>query len=106
MGKTFNYTKKTGHYYCSYSDEWEDDGVEFEYEVENKDLLPVLVDLMFDDYFGDDTAVKENKELTRLIKEKLKYLIDEQDLVSMLADNYEDTLKDIFEEEAMEWYNG
>lgn len=105
MSKTFRYTKFTGHYYCQYSDEWEEDGVEFDYEVEDKDLLPVIVDLLFDDYFGDDKVVKSNKEFENSVKENLKNLIEEQDMIGVLADNYEDTLKEVFQEEALEFYD-
>lgn len=104
MSKTFRYTKFTKYHYCDYSDEWEEDGVEFDYEVEDKDLLPVIVNLLVDDYFSDDNDVMHNEDLRKSVKENLKKLIDEQDMVSILADNYEDTLKEIFREEAMEFY--
>ena len=99
MSKKFTYTKFTGHYYCQYSDEWEQDGIEFDYTVEDKDLLPEIVDLVFDDYFGGVDGDKN------AIKEKLKKLIDEQDFLEQLVDSYEDTLKEIFKDEAMESYN-
>lgn len=99
MSKTFNYEKVTGHYYCNYSDEWEEDYVEFEYEVEDDDLLPEIVDLLFEEYFdgiGDKNATKE----------AIKKMLNENDLVEVFADLYEDTLKEIFEEAAFDWYNG
>ena len=105
MSKTFRYTKFTGHYYCQYSDEWEEDGVEFDYEVEDRDLLPVIVDLVFDDYFGDDKVVCDSEERTQEVKERLTRLIDESDLIGAFADQYEDTLKDIFQDEALDFYN-
>jgi hypothetical protein len=105
MGKTFRYTKITGQYYCAYSDEYEQDGVEFDYEVENEQLLPVLVELMFEEYFGEDSVVCADEELAKGVKEKLSKLIDEQDMVGMLADSYEDALKEIFYDEAMDYYN-
>lgn len=104
MSKTFNYTKFTKHHYCDFSDEWEEDGVEFDYEVENKDLLPAIVDLLVDDYFMDDNGVMHNEELRKAVKEKLSKLIEENDLVEQLADQYEDTLKEIFQDEALEFY--
>jgi hypothetical protein len=105
MGKTFRYTKITGQYYCAYNDDYEQDGVEFDYEVEDEQLLPVLVDLMFGDYFGEDRVVLDDENLTKLVKENLKRMIDEQELVETLADNYEETLKEIFQDEAMDFYN-
>ena len=105
MSKTFKYTKFTGHYYCQYSDEWEEDGIEFDYEVEDDELLPEIVDLVFEEYFGDDKAICESEERANDVKERLMLLIEENDLIGAFADEYEETLKDIFEKEAMEWYN-
>lgn len=98
MSKTFRYTKFTGHYYCQYSDEWEEDGVEFDYEVEDSKLIPVIVDLLYDEYFknGDDED---------FVKETLARIIEEKDLVGGFAYYYEEDLHDIFEKEAMEWYD-
>lgn len=105
MSKTFRYTRIDSRCYDCYKDRYEEDGVDFDYEVENSELLPVLVDLMFDDYFGEDSVVCENEELKKSVKEKLSKLIDEQDMTSMLADNYEDSLKEIFRDDAMDWFN-
>ena len=87
-----------------YTDEWEEDGVEFDYEVEDEDLLPVIVDLIFNAYFGDDKLVMKDKEFEKLLKQKLSTLIEENDMIGMLADNYEDELKEVFYNEAMESY--
>lgn len=105
MSKTFRYTKITGHYYCQYSDEWEEDGVEFDYEVDDDQLLPEIVDLLFEDYFGDDKLICDSEERTKEVKERLARLIEESDLIGTFADQYEDSLKDIFQNEALEWYN-
>ena len=105
MSKKFRYTKFTKYHYCDFSDEWEEDGIEFDYEVEDRHLLPKIVDLLFDDYFGDDKAICDSEERTKEVKERLKRLVDESDLIGTFADQYEDTLKEIFEQEAMEFYN-
>lgn len=105
MSKTFRYTKFTGHYYCQYSDEWEQDGVEFDYEVEDKDLLPEIVNLLFEDYFEGDKNYCDNEQVVKAIKENLKRMVEESELIEVFADQYEETLKDIFEDEAMERYN-
>jgi hypothetical protein len=99
MSKKFTYTKITGHYYCKHSDDWEKYGVDFDYEVDNYKLLPKVVDLVFKDYFGECNE----KEA---VKTALANFIDEHDLVETLADNYEDTLKEMFKDSAMEWYEG
>jgi hypothetical protein len=105
MSKTFTYTKTTGHYFCIASDEWEEDGVDFDYEVEDRHLLPKIVDLLFNDYFGDDKVICESEERTKEVKERLTRLVEESDLIGTFADQYEDTLKDIFETKALEMYN-
>ena len=100
MSKKFTYTKITGHYYCQHSDDWEQDGIDFDYEVKDRDLLPEVVRLVFKDYFGD-IGFNEGE-----IKEGLAKMIEEQDLLDQLADQYEDTLKEIFQDEAMDSYEG
>lgn len=104
MSKTFRYTKFTGHYYCQYSDEWEEDGVEFDYEVDDDDLLRELVGLTFEEYF-DKKEIRDNKETEKAVKESLKRFIDEHEIIDILADCYEDELKEIFRDEALEFYN-
>ena len=104
MSKTFTYTKITGRYYLDYTDEWEEDGVDFEYEVDDDELLPEIVDLVFDDYFGDDKVVCDSEERTKDVKKRLKRLIEESDLIDIFADQYEDTLKEIFQDEAIDAY--
>lgn len=104
MSKTFRYTKFTGHYYCQYSDEWEEDGVEFDYEVEDRDLLPVIVNLLFEDYFESNELYCDNEAVVKTIKENLAKMISESDLIGVLAEQYEETLKETFQNEAMEWY--
>ena len=106
MSKTFTYTKITGHYYCQYSDEWEEDGDDFDYEVENCKLLPEVVDLLFEDYFGEEKDICENENIKKIVKEQLKKIVDENYLVEQIADQYEDTLKEIFQDDAMRWNRG
>jgi hypothetical protein len=98
MSKRFTYTKITGHYYCQHSEDWEQDGIEFDYEVEDRKLIPEIVDLVFEEYFCDNSNEK-------FIKDGLKRIIEENELVENLAERYEETLKEIFKDEAMEFYN-
>ena len=91
--KKFTYTKITGHYYCQYSDEWEEDGIEFDYEVEEYDLADAIVQLLqADGYF-------ENVEI-----DDLKEFILNFGLVDKLADEYESELKEMFKQEALDSY--
>ena len=105
MSKTFTYTKTTGHYFCMASDEWEEYGIDFDYQVEDDEILPVLVNLLFEDYFESEPAYCDNEEVVAAIKEKISNMLVDNNLVGFFANQYEDTLKEIFESDAMEWYN-
>lgn len=94
MSKKFRYTKFTKYHYCEFSDEWEEDGVEFDYEVEDDRLLDVVVDLLYYEQFEG-----------KIEKEELIAFIKEFDLLDKIVDGYEDKLKDIFEKEAFENYD-
>jgi hypothetical protein len=93
MSKTFKYTKFGKYHYCEFSDEWEEDGTEFEYEVEDDRLLDVVVDLLYYEQFEG-----------KIEKEELIEFIEEFDLLDKIADGYEERLKEIFEKEAFENY--
>lgn len=95
MAYTFKYTKITGQYYLSYSDELEYDGVDFEYEVEDDKLLPVLVDIIYADYFDS---------FGERLKESIANFIKDADLIDTIADYYQDALKEYFESDAMDYY--
>ena len=85
---TFTYTKITNTYYLSDTDEWEEDGIEFTYEPTYQQLKQEVKELITRDYGESSWS-----------------MIDEFDLVECVAQFYEEELKDIFEQEAMEWYN-
>lgn len=93
MSKKFRYTKFTKYHYCEFSDEWEEDGVEFDYDVEDDRLLDVVVDLLYYEQFEG-----------KVTKEELIEFIEEFDLLDKIADGYEEQLKDIFEKEAFDSY--
>ena len=105
MSKTFTYTKPTGHYYCQYSDDWEEYGVDFEYKVEDKELLDEIVPMIIDEYFGEEKDFYADENLWNSIKQKMKDLIYDNDLLDGLVERYEDTLKDIFYDEAIKSYS-
>lgn len=85
---TFRYTKITNTYYLSDTDEREEDGIEFTYEPTYQQLKQEVKELITRDYGESSWS-----------------MIDELDLVECVAQFYEEELKDIFEQEAMEWYN-
>ena len=80
---------------------YEDEDVEFEYEVDNSKLLPAVAELLFADYF----LCVRGKEANIVFK-GLKKMIDELDILEELADIYEESLEDAFEDEAIDWYRG
>lgn len=91
--KKFTYTKITGHYYCQYSDEWEEDGIEFDYEVEEYDLADAIVQLLQEDGYFENVEIDDLKEF-----------ILNFGLVDKLADEYESELKEMFKQEALDSY--
>jgi hypothetical protein len=60
--------------------------------------------LVFEDYFESNELYCDNQEIVKSIKENLTKMIEESDLIETFADQYEEPLKDFFEEEAMEFY--
>lgn len=91
--KTFTYTKITGQYYLDYTDEWEEDGIEFDYDVEENDLADAIVQLLQEDGYFEDVEI-----------DNLKEFILNFGLVDKLADEYESELKEMFEKEALDSY--
>lgn len=89
MSKKFKYTNINESGYLANSDEYEEYGDEFEYEVDNKRIVEALAYLINCDYF--ENTIKE---------ERLKTFIEELDLVDVLEECYEEDLKDYFEEDA------
>lgn len=105
MSKTFRYTRITSRAYDSYRDNYEEDGVDFDYSVDNDEMLPVIADFLFEDYFEGNQQIIESKELTKSIKEGIRQMIKENDLIDIFAETYEDVLKEVFRDDAMDWFN-
>ena len=106
MSKTFRYTRVMSRAYDSYRDSYEDDGVEFDYYVSNDELLPVIVNILFEDYFEKNKQIAENKELIKSVKASIKEMVMVNDLLDIFVEAYEDDLKEIFRDDAMDWFNG
>lgn len=96
MSKFFHYTKLTSQYYCSYSDEWEHDGVDFDYEVTDNDLLDAVCDILANEYFQyTDKGIA---------KQCLKVMISEQDMLDDFVEVNEEALHDYFMDEALDFF--
>ena len=106
MSKTFRYTRVMSRAYDSYRDSYEDDGIEFDYEVSNDELLPVIVNTLFEDYFEKNKQIAENRELVSAVKASINEMVTVNDLVDIFVEAYEDDLKEIFRDDAMDWFNG
>ena len=101
MSKTFRYTRVTSRAY----DNCEEDGVEFDYRVDNEELLPAIVNILFEDYYEDNHQIIESKELTEAVKEGIRKMVKDNELIDTFADIYEDWLKEVFRNDAMDWFN-
>ena len=95
MSKVFTYSKIIGRVYLEGTDEYEEYDEEFEYEVEDDELLDAVADIVLGVYFdGCDVSIKEG----------LKDFIKDNGNLAELVEDYEDELKDIFRQEAFEFY--
>lgn len=95
MSKTFKYTKIISSYYLDYTDEWEEDGIEFDYEVDDYDLMNEIMPIIMREYFEGQDGFEE----------QIREFIVHNNLVGFFADKYETALHDIFKKEAMEMNN-
>lgn len=91
MSKIFTYGKIKNQVNLVDSDEFEDYADEFEYEVEDEDLLNAIIELVNSYYFNNRIKGKD-----------LKNFLRDLDVLDELFDMFEDELKDYFEERAME----
>ena len=104
MSKTFTYTKITQQAYLERTDEWEEFGEEFEYTVDDSELLDVVADFVCNEYFDlVKKKAKENGTHTDLLLGIMRFIGD-HDLLDELVHEYEEELKDYFEDKAMDSY--
>lgn len=97
MEKTFKYFR------CTHAWADEVDGYDFEYTVDESELLDAVVDLIYEDYFyNKDFELCWNVDFITTVKRGIRKQIDTEDMLKEYVDRYEDELKDYFEEEAME----
>lgn len=104
MSRSFTYTKVTGYRYCLYSDDWEQDGIDFNYEVSDSKLLKAIVNMIYDEYFEPCKLFSKQEDFEKIMKDQIRTLIEQEDILDILVENYEESLKEIFEQEALEHY--
>jgi hypothetical protein len=104
MSKTFYYTAIKEVVYLEDSDEYEEFGEDFEYEVEESQLVDAMVNILFREYYGK-TEISDYCEYTDIVKKGLKGIIEDSCSIEKLAEDYEDKLKEYFKEDAMEYYD-
>ena len=83
----FIYTKITEQYYLEDSDEWEEDGIEFQYEPSDSDIKSALKELITDEY-GEQAWV----------------MVEDLEIWDIVAEYFEEQLAEYFKDEAMQQF--
>ena len=114
MSKTFTYTRQCGpSYYSESTDEDFCDEEDFEYEVDYEDVWAACAELAYNDFFlkhlMNIPEIKENKELQKqmrkIIEHCISMFISELDIQDQAEEYFDESLKDYFEEDAMDSWN-
>ena len=78
------------------------EGENYEYDATRDEILEAMTDIVLDEYFKSDHVADFG-----IIRKGLKALIDDYDLFDEMFENYEEAVKDYFEDEAYyEWKKG
>lgn len=87
----FIYSKTVASGYCEATDEYDEEDVEFEYEVDEERVENAIINIVYDECFSecDDT-----------VKKGIYDFINSYDLWDSLKEILEDALHDYFESEA------
>lgn len=103
MSKTFKYYVTTKSEYSPEIDETVEETEDFEYEVDDEELLDAVTDFIYDDYFSN-TDIADNCEYVFAVKKGIKKLINDYDNLDEYVEEYDSELKNYFEAEAKEYY--
>lgn len=105
MSKTFNYCIEVGcSRYSEQTDEEFCDTVDYDYNVSNDEIEEALGVIIFNEEIGANIKLDANQK--KMLKNNLSKFLKDNDLIDELSDIYEDSLKDYFEEKAIESYRG
>ena len=90
------YTMPTSSGYLSSSDEYDDFGEDYDYDVSDDDLREALSELLYKTYFG---TLPDN--VSGAVKKAISRLILDNDLEDMLCEHFTDEIKDYFKDKAL-----
>lgn len=114
MSKTFTYTRQCGpSYYSEQTDEDFCDEEDFEYEVDSDEISDACAELSYDEFFLNELMkipeIKENKDLQKQIRKAIENgvsnFISDLDIEDQAEEYFDESLKDYFEEDAMDSWN-
>lgn len=94
---TFTYTRTVRAYFDPIREEYHTDDYKFDYTPEEDDITTALADILIS---KQNKGVLPNDCYNMTLK-IVKDLINDQDLQDVLCDEFEDELKEWFEDEAM-----
>lgn len=102
MGKVFNYTTTGRSFYDSLTDEFVEEGRDFQYEVSWQDVKEALVNIIFNRFFRPVPTMMAKKENVKKCKAAIEKFIFDTDIEEYLVDAMEEDLKEYFEADAIE----
>lgn len=98
------YTKITGGGYIEGSDEWEEWGDDFDYEIDFHEELDALCHIILDVHFSN-VAVLNSECRKELLKSIKSMILQCDDALEYYERIYEDEIWDYFKDEAFESLN-
>ena len=104
--KTFTYTRQVGpSYYSAQSDEEFCDKESFDYSVSDEEIKDAIIEILFNDFFSEVLKPLNNEQICIDIKKQIGEMVDYLNIDGKIEKFYEDELKDVFEEDAMNYIN-
>jgi hypothetical protein len=100
MTKTLHYEFTTESHYLEATDEIEDYGEDFYFEVDENEILNALPYIIYDMYFDGKEMRDFQSFFSQAIKGLKDFIRDNDYMLMQLAEDYEEQLKDYFREEA------
>ena len=101
MSKSFFYFRKTGIIRDINGEYDGDEGYWFEHQVDLEELKNAIVEIVFDSYFVEEEYGETQIEF---IKKSIYEFIEDNDFWKELSENYEQELKEYFEDSAFEQF--